>query len=156
MKENGAEHSRANRELIAFTVGDQSLCIDIMKVREIRGWTSTTILPHSPAYVLGVINLRGAVVPIVDLSARLGLEPIKPKARNVILVTQIVDQIVGLLVSSVSDIVSVSPDDIQPMPQVGPRSGMGMIDGMVVSGERALSILNASAAVPPETTMAAL
>ena len=64
---------RSARELIAFRIGEQEFCVDIMSVREIRGWTPATPLPHAPSYVRGVINLRGAVLPIVDLAARLGL-----------------------------------------------------------------------------------
>lgn len=70
----GAQHyAPATRELISFRVGAQEFCVDIMVVREIRGWTPATPLPHAPAYMRGVVNLRGAVLPIVDLSERLGL-----------------------------------------------------------------------------------
>ena len=62
------------RELIAFCIGEQEFAVDIMSVREIRGWSPATPLPQTPAYMRGVINLRGAVLPIIDLSARLGLE----------------------------------------------------------------------------------
>src|SRR5208337_1829190 len=93
-----------NRELIAFRVGRQEFCINVMMVREIRGWTAATSLPRSPRYVRGVINLRGAVLPIVDLAIRLGLPANEPTARNVIIVVQIGQQQVGLLVDAVSDI----------------------------------------------------
>ena len=66
---------QGSRELIAFRIGDQEFCVNIMSVREIRGWTPATPLPHSPHYVMGVINLRGAVLPIMDLSLRLGMKP---------------------------------------------------------------------------------
>src|ERR1700684_2210346 len=90
----------AARELISFRVGAQEFCVDIMAVREIRGWTAATALPQSPTYVRGVINLRGAVLPIVDLAARLGFASADPTARHVIIVTQIGDQLVGLLVDA--------------------------------------------------------
>lgn len=77
------------RELISFRIGAQEFCVDIMAVREIRGWTPATPLPHSPAYVRGVINLRGAVLPIVDLAERLGLPPSTPTQRHVIIVAQV-------------------------------------------------------------------
>ena len=73
-----------DRELIAFRVGDQEFCVNIMSVREIRGWTPATAMPHSPSYMKGVINLRGAVLPIIDLSARLGMKAAEPTARHVI------------------------------------------------------------------------
>ncbi len=70
--------SQGSRELIAFRIGDQEFSVNIMSVREIRGWTPATPMPHAPSYVLGVINLRGAVLPIVDLSIRLGMKPAEP------------------------------------------------------------------------------
>jgi chemotaxis signal transduction protein len=75
----------ANSELIAFRLGGQEFCVDIMSVRDIRGWTQTTPLPHSPEYVKGVINLRGSVLPVIDLAARLGFKATEPTARHVII-----------------------------------------------------------------------
>lgn len=136
------------RELIIFTVAEQSFCMDIMQVREIRGWTTVTVLPHAPSYVLGVVNLRGAVVPIVDLAARLGLPPLKPEPRHVILVTQISDQVVGFFVTAVSDILSVSPSSIQTMPEMSGAETSDYIEGMIVVDGMTISILNAAAAAP--------
>ncbi|SFG14384.1 purine-binding chemotaxis protein CheW [Palleronia marisminoris] len=136
------------RELIIFTVAEQSFCMDIMQVREIRGWTTVTVLPHAPGYVLGVVNLRGAVVPIVDLAARLGLPPLKPEARHVILVTQIADQVVGFFVTAVSDILSVPPSSIQPMPDMSGAETSEYIEGLIVVEDTTISILNAAAAAP--------
>ena len=136
------------REVIIFTVAEQSFCMDIMQVREIRGWTTVTVLPHSPSFILGVVNLRGAVVPIVDLAARLGLPPLKPEPRHVILVTQIADQIVGFFVTAVSDILSVSPSQIQPMPDMSGAETSDYIEGMIVVEDATISILNAAATAP--------
>src|SRR5690554_684133 len=94
----------ARRELIAFRIGEQEFCVDIMAVREIRGWTPATPLPRTPDYMKGVINLRGAVLPIIDLSGRFGLGDTEPSARHVIMVVQIDGRMVGLLVDAVSDI----------------------------------------------------
>ena len=74
------------RELISFRVNQQEYCVDIMAVREIRGWSPATSLPQSPASMRGVINLRGAVLPIMDLSSRLGLGSAEPTVRHVIIV----------------------------------------------------------------------
>jgi purine-binding chemotaxis protein CheW len=106
------------RELIAFRVGDQEFCMNVMAVREIRGWTPVTPLPHAPQYVMGVINLRGAVLPIVDLSLRLGMKYAEPTARHVIIVAQVKSKIIGLLVDAVSDILTVADDNIQPTPEI--------------------------------------
>ena len=106
------------RELMAFRIGAQEFCVDIMAVREIRGFAPATPLPQSPAFVRGVINLRGAVLPIIDLSARLGFPPAEPTARHVIMVVQVGNQTVGLLVDAVSDILTVAAESIQPTPDV--------------------------------------
>src|SRR4051794_27772643 len=111
-------HSEQRFELISFRVGSQEFCVDIMDVREIRGWTLATPLPHSPDFVRGVINLRGAVLPIVDLSARLGLGITETTARSVIIVTRMGERTVGLLVDAVSDILTATQDVIQPTPDV--------------------------------------
>ncbi|SFB10698.1 purine-binding chemotaxis protein CheW [Rhizobium sp. NFR07] len=110
--------AQGSRELIAFRIGEQEFCVNIMSVREIRGWTQATPMPHAPAYVLGVINLRGAVLPIVDLSARLGMKDAEPSARHVIIVAQVKNRVVGLLVEAVSDILTITEENIQPVPEI--------------------------------------
>lgn len=100
------------RELIAFRLGQQEFCLDVMNVREIRGWTPVTPLPHAPSYMLGVINLRGTVLPIIDLSARMGFAPAEPSTRHAIMVVEMGKQVIGFLVDAVSEIFSGKDDDI--------------------------------------------
>src|ERR1700752_5140822 len=108
---------RKVHELIAFHVGTQEFCVDVTSIREIRGWTVATALPHSPDFVCGVINLRGLVLPISDLARRLGLPRTEPTARNAIIVAEIGEQVAGLLVESVSDIFTASEEQIQATPE---------------------------------------
>ena len=98
-------HSEQAREaeFVAFRAGGLEFCINIMTVREIRGWTPATAIPRAPSYIRGVINLRGVVLPIVDLGVRLGLPAVEPTARHVIIVAQVGERAAGLLVDSVSD-----------------------------------------------------
>jgi purine-binding chemotaxis protein CheW len=103
-------------EVVAFRVGDQDFCVDIGHVREIRGWTPTTVLPHAQDYIKGVINLRGSVVAVVDLAGRLGLGETTPSARHVIIIVSLRQQIIGLLADVVSDILTFTPDMIRPIP----------------------------------------
>ena len=105
-------------QLITFQIADQTLAADIMAIREIRTWSRMTPLPSSPAYVCGVTNLRGVVLPVIDLRARLGWTATEPGDRHVVIVMQISGQLKGILVDSVNDIVTVGPDDIQPVPDV--------------------------------------
>jgi purine-binding chemotaxis protein CheW len=129
------------RELIAFRIRDQEFCVDIMSVREIRGWTPATSLPQSPDFVRGVINLRGAVLPIVDLGGRLGLGASDPSARHVIIVTHIGSRIVGLLVDAVSDILAASDQDIQPTPDVGCDTVRAFVQGILTIDSRMISLI---------------
>lgn len=139
MSEIVSTTSTGRRELIAFRVGEQMFCVDIMVVREIRGWTPATPLPRSPSYMRGVINLRGAVLPIVDLGARLGLQPTEVTARHVIMVVNLGGRTIGLLVDAVSDIVTITDDLVQPTPDIASEQvktfvrGLFALDGKMVS-----------------------
>jgi purine-binding chemotaxis protein CheW len=128
-------------ELMAFRIGAQEFCVDIGSVREIRGWTPATALPHSPAFVRGVINLRGAVLPIVDLAARLGLPAIEANSRNVVIVVQIGRQIVGLLVDAVSEILTVADEAIQPTPDVASEMAKTFVRGVLAMQGRMISLI---------------
>ena len=140
--------SNAARELISFRVGVQEFCVDIMAVREIRGWTAATALPRSPGFVRGVINLRGAVLPIVDLAARLGFDSAEPTARHVIIVAQIGSQMVGLLVDAVSDILTVTDDVIQPTPEVASDTAKTFVRGLLAIEGRMISLIGLDRLLP--------
>ena len=128
-------------EFVAFRISGQEFCVEIMSIREIRGWTQETILPHSPAFVRGVINLRGAILPIVDLADRLGLGATEPTERHVIVVAQLKDQIVGLLVEAVSDILTLNESTIQPTPDVTSDLAKQFIRGAVSVDNRLISVV---------------
>jgi purine-binding chemotaxis protein CheW len=100
-------------ELITFGIANQRFGIDIMTVREIRAWSPVTRLPRVPDYVAGVVNLRGAVLPVVDLAARLGWTPTEATPRNPIIVIEHEGQMRGLIVHDVADIVSIEPGTLQ-------------------------------------------
>jgi purine-binding chemotaxis protein CheW len=140
--------STAVRELIAFAVGQQEFCIDVMSVREIRGWTPATVLPHSQPFVRGVINLRGAVLPIMDLAVRLGYPQAETMARHVIIVVQVGSQVVGLLVDAVSDILTVNEADIMPPPEVASEMAKRFVCGLLAMDGRMLSILSLDNVLP--------
>ncbi len=128
-------------ELIAFRIGEQEFCVDIMAVREIRGWTAATALPKSPGYIRGVINLRGTVLPIIDLAGRLGFTNADPTARHVIIVAQIGTRLVGLLVDAVSDILTVDYTSIQPTPDVACDVVRTFLRGLLPMGDRMISLI---------------
>lgn len=145
-----AETALEPLELISFRIKDQEFCLDIMAVREIRGWTAATPLPHSPAYVRGVINLRGAVLPILDLKARLGLGASEPTARSVIIVVHIGARLVGLLVDGVSEILAADRAAVQPTPNVGCDTVGRFVRGIIAQEGRMISWVALDDILPSE------
>lgn len=145
----------ASRELIAFRIGEQEFCVDIMSVREIRGWTPATPLPRAPGFMKGVINLRGAVLPIIDLGARLGLRTSEPTARHVIMVAHIGGRTVGLLVDAVSDIIQLTDELIQPTPDVASDHVKTFVKGVFAIEGRMVSLLELAWIVPENEAEAA-
>ena len=138
------------REFIAFRAQGQDFCIDILAVREIRGWTRAAALPHAPHYVEGVINLRGAIVPIFDLAAKLGLARIPEHDRNVIIVTVIGKRVVGLLVETVTDIFSATADAMHPVPDLTREEAHAALSGMIVDSGRLIRIVDLEALLPSQ------
>jgi len=155
MADGSIMSNRSASEFVAFRIGVQEFCIDIMSVREIRGWTQPTALPHAPSYVRGVINLRGSVLPIVDLSERLGFPPTDTGARQVIIVAQVRNQIVGLLVDAVSDIISQSTDAVQPTPGVAKGAIESFISGVMAIEGRMIGLIELDSLIPAPTERAA-
>jgi purine-binding chemotaxis protein CheW len=145
----------ASRELISFRIAEQEFCVDIMSVREIRGWTPATALPHSPPFVRGVINLRGAVLSIVDLAARLGFGTTEASARHVIIVAQVGRQLIGLLVDAVSDIITVGSDSIQPTPDVASEMARNFVRGVLAVDGRMISLIALENVLPHSDRVAA-
>lgn len=135
-------------ELISFRIGEQEFCVDIMSVREIRGWAPATPVPQAPSFVRGVINLRGAVLPIVDLAARFGLFVTEPTARHVIIVTRIGNQVVGLLVDAVCDILTVTKDMLQPTPDVACEVTKHFVKGLMAIEGRMISLVSLDHVLP--------
>lgn len=138
-------------ELISFCMDDQEFCLDIMAVREIRGWSAATPLPHSPSYVRGVINLRGTVLPIIDLKARLGLGASEPSQRSVIIVVHIEHRLVGLLVDAVSEILAADRAAVQPTPNVGCETVSHFLRGIIPLEGRMISWIALDNIMPHET-----
>ncbi|HYD32916.1 MAG TPA: chemotaxis protein CheW [Azospirillaceae bacterium] len=118
------------QQYVTFTVGEEEYGIDILSVREIRGWTQESKLPNQPDYVRGVVNLRGIIIPIFDLRARFGGGRTEVGKRHVVVVVHVGGRTRGILVDAISDILSIAPDQIKPPPSVS----TGMIDVHYLSG----------------------
>lgn len=147
--------STKDLELLTFRVAEQEYSLDIMSVREIRGWTRTTPMPHAPSYMRGVINLRGTVLPVMDLAARLNLNSHETTDRNVIIVVHLNGVLTGLLVDAVSDIVAMTSDDLQPPPDMSTDPQMSVVRALTVIDDRMIRVLDLTAVVPARTDDAA-
>jgi len=129
-------------ELIAFRVGDQEFCMRTTSIREIRGWSPVTPIPQAPYDVLGVINLRGSVIPIVDLSHKLGMGPTASNDRSAIIVGEVHDMVVGMLVDRVSDILTVPASSLQPVPELTTSFDKSIAEGIIAAESGMICFLN--------------
>jgi purine-binding chemotaxis protein CheW len=136
------QNSNSRRQFITFRSGEQEFGADIMAIREIRGWSKATPLPHAPEYVRGVINLRGIVLPVVDLKTRLGSGQTDATIKHVVIVVKVADRTLGLLVDAVSDILTVTGTEIQPSPELARDGQSDFVEGIAVLDERMVTILN--------------
>jgi purine-binding chemotaxis protein CheW len=128
-------------QFITFTIGTEEYGVDIMSVREIKGWSDTTSLPNSPPYVRGVINLRGIIVPIFDLRARFGLGATETTKTHVVIIVAVQSRTIGILVDSVSDILTIASGDIRSVPDMDRSIDDAFLDGLVAVGERMVAII---------------
>ena len=140
--------STGEYELLSFRVADQEYSVDIMSVREIRGWTRATSLPHAPVYVRGVINLRGSVLPVVDLAMRLGIESAEPNERSVIIVIDLGGRTVGLRVDAVSDILSIPASELQTPPELLADQSEAFIRALTIVEGRMIRVLDVRKVLP--------
>lgn len=142
-------------ELLTFRLGAESFCLDIMSVRELRGWTRPTPLPHAPAYLAGVINLRGTILPVIDLAARLGMAPVAAEPRHVIVVVEAAGQSAGLIVEAVSDIHTVPRAALEPPPALSAEGGEACIAALALVEDRLIRIVDLAALLPTVAAHAA-
>lgn len=122
-------------EFLTFTVGAGEYGVDILKVQEIRGYDPVTEVPNSPRYVSGVVNLRGTVIPIMDLRSRLQKKDPVITATTVVIVVNVQGRVVGLVADAVSDVVGFPQGEVKPPPEVASGSESGFISGLAKNGE---------------------
>jgi purine-binding chemotaxis protein CheW len=118
-------------ELISFAIDDDQYGVDIMAVREIKGWSEITHLPKQPDYVRGVLNLRGVMVPIIDLRCRFGQGLTEATPMHIVIIVQVEDMQVGLLADRVLDIVSFEASQVQPVPRAAQSARIDFLSGLV-------------------------
>jgi len=134
-------------QLLTFVVAGEEFGVDILRVQEIRGWSRPMPLPKTPAYIKGVINIRGDIVPIADLRERLGLPSVEPGATTVIVVVRVEHggkgRTMGFVVDAMSDVTALANDAIKPPPDLADHAGVsGMASGIALVDERMITILD--------------
>jgi purine-binding chemotaxis protein CheW len=129
-------------EFLTFALGSEEYGVDILKVKEIRGYDAVTRLPDAPDYIKGVINLRGTIVPVVDMRLKFRLERAEYTALTVMIVLNVADRVVGMVVDSVSDVVQLSAEQVRAVPEIGATIDRQFLTGIGTLDERMLILLD--------------
>ena len=129
-------------QFISFAIGDDQYGVDIMSVREIKGWSEITHLPKQPEYVRGVLNLRGVMVPIIDLRCRFGQGLTNATPIHIVIIVQVGPRQVGLLADRVLDIVSIDAAKIQPVPRIAQASRIAFLSGLVTVENSMIALID--------------
>ena len=129
-------------EFLAFTLGQEEYGIDILKVQEIRGYESVTRIANAPEFIKGVINLRGIIVPIVDMRIKFNLGAPRYDEFTVVIILNIGNRVVGMVVDSVSDVTTLSPEQIKPAPEMGSALDTEYLIGLGTIDERMLILVD--------------
>lgn len=130
------------REFLSFKLGAEEYGIDILKVQEIRGYEKPTRMANAPEFVKGVINLRGIIVPIIDMRIRFALGSAEYDAFTVVIILNLGTRVVGIVVDSVSDVITLTPEEIRPTPEASIHGEANYVIGLGTPGERMLILMD--------------
>lgn len=129
-------------QFLTFQLGSELYGVDILRVQEIKGYTAVTKIPNTPPHIKGVLNLRGTIVPIVELRTKFGMPTIDYTTFTVIIVVVVQDKVMGLVVDSVSDVLNIDKKDIQVSPQFGVKVDVSFLSGIGRSGDKLVALLD--------------
>ena len=132
----------ARREFLAFRLGSEDYAIDILKVQEIRVFDAVTKLPGAPDFIKGVINLRGAIAPVLDLRVKFGFEHAEYGPFTVLIVLHVRERLVAVVVDAVADVIALSDDEVRPRPEFATAVNIEYVMGLASRGERMLILLD--------------
>ncbi|HUH55191.1 chemotaxis protein CheW [Rhodanobacter sp. Root480] len=149
MHENNQDAATTLQQL-TFTLAGEEYGVDILAVREIRGWSRVTRIPQTPEHLLGVLNLRGAIVPIMDLRLRFGLERESFGDNTVVIIVAVEERLFGIVVDAVSDVVDIDPAAIKPVPDMGVVVDTRYLKGLATHVERMVMLLDVEKLMRPE------
>ena len=129
------------REVLVFVLGSEEYGVDILKVQEIRGYEKVTPIPSAPAYLKGVVNLRGIIVPVIDMRIKFGLAEPRYDSFTVVIILRVGGRVIGVVVDGVSDVVQLSPSDVKAAPALGSVVDSGFLAGLATPGGRMILLL---------------
>ena len=132
----------ASRELLTFTLGTEEYGIDILKVQEIRGYEAVTTIANAPDFIKGVINLRGIIVPIVDMRIKFKLPKVTYDETTVVIILNVANRVVGMVVDGVSDVTTLKADEIKPAPEFGSSLDTKYLQGLGTADERMIILVD--------------
>jgi purine-binding chemotaxis protein CheW len=132
----------AAREILVFALGSEEYGIDILKVQEIRGYDAVTSIANVPAFIKGVINLRGNIVPIVDLRIKFGLGNVMYDHFTVVIILNVANRTVGIVVDGVSDVLTLAANHVKPAPEFGAVLDTAYIQGLGTLEERMIILVD--------------
>ena len=134
--------SSDDQQFLTFNLAEEFYGVDILKVQEIKGYTNVTKIPNTPDYLKGVLNLRGTIVPIVDLRMKFGMGVTEPTSFTVVVVVNVRNRVMGFLVDAVSDVLDLNAKDIQPPPQLGNTVDISFVAGIGNSNDHLVTLLD--------------
>jgi purine-binding chemotaxis protein CheW len=134
------ENTAGKEQFLSFQLGAEEYGIDILRVQEIRAYEKATRMPNTPAYIKGVINLRGVIVPVIDLRMKFGLESAEYNEMTVVVVLNLAHRTIGIVVDSVSDVLALAAGDIRPAPEFTARVDNAFVRGLATIDQRMLII----------------
>ena len=132
----------ASRELLTFTLGNEEYGIDILKVQEIRGYEAVTTIANAPEFIKGVINLRGVIVPIVDMRIKFKLDSVTYDESTVVIILNVANRVVGMVVDGVSDVTNLKADEIKPAPEFGASLDTKFLQGLGTADDRMIILVD--------------
>jgi len=134
------DNTAGKEQFLSFQLGAEEYGIDILRVQEIRAYEKATRIPNTPAFIKGVINLRGVIVPVIDLRMKFGLETAAYNEMTVVVVLNVADRTIGVVVDRVSDVLTIAPGDIRPAPEFTSRVDNAFVRGLATVDQRVLII----------------
>ena len=134
--------SNGSQQYLTFDLAKEHYGVDILKVQEIKGYTAVTRIPNTPEYLKGVLNLRGTIVPIVDLRLKFGMGATEPTSFTVIVVVNVRERVMGFLVDGVSDVLEFASKDVQPPPELGNKVDITFVSGIGNCNDHLVTLLD--------------